>query len=101
MLARCPFGWTRQVDLRGVGSGVSDDSPLDRANPGDFDALLLPGGVTNPDSLRMLPRAVAFAKGFFDTGKPAAVICHGAPDGDRDWLREGKEDCFMPLRPGI
>jgi protease I len=53
------------------------DAPLDQAKPEDFDALLLPGGVMNPDSLRMLPKAVAFAKAFFDAGKPVAAICHG------------------------
>src|SRR5258705_13753799 len=53
------------------------DVPLARANPNDFDALLLPGGVMNPDSLRMQPRAVQFVKAFFDAGKPVAVICHG------------------------
>lgn len=58
------------------GEEFAVDIPLDRAAPGDFDSLLLPGGVMNPDSLRMLPKAVAFAKGFFDAGKPVAVICH-------------------------
>jgi protease I len=53
------------------------DVALDRADPNDFDALLLPGGVMNPDTLRMLPKAVAFAKAFFDSSKPVAVICHG------------------------
>jgi protease I len=53
------------------------DVPLARANPNDFDALLLPGGVMNPDSLRMQPPAVQFVKAFFDAGKPVAVICHG------------------------
>ena len=53
------------------------DVELDQAKPEDFDALLLPGGVINPDSLRMEPRAVAFAKAFFDAGKPVAAICHG------------------------
>ena len=53
------------------------DIALDNADPHDFDALLLPGGVMNPDKLRMEPRAVAFAKSFFDSGKPVAVICHG------------------------
>lgn len=53
------------------------DIPLDDADPHNFDALLLPGGVMNPDKLRMEPRAVAFAKSFFDSGKPVAVICHG------------------------
>jgi protease I len=51
--------------------------PLDRADPDDFDALLLPGGVMNPDRLRMQPRAVEFVRAFFDAGKPVAVICHG------------------------
>lgn len=53
------------------------DVGLDEARPEDFDALLLPGGVINPDSLRMNPDAVAFAKAFFDSGKPVASICHG------------------------
>jgi protease I len=53
------------------------DVPLDGARPEDFDALLLPGGVINPDTLRMQPAAVAFAKAFLDSGKPVATICHG------------------------
>ena len=53
------------------------DVPLDSARPEDFDALLLPGGIINPDTLRMLPQAVAFAKAFFEAGKPVASICHG------------------------
>ena len=42
-----------------------------------YDALVLPGGVANPDALRMDPAAVAFVRAFFDAGKPVAVICHG------------------------
>jgi protease I len=53
------------------------DVTLDKARVADFDALVLPGGVANPDQLRTQPSAVAFAKSFFDTGKPVAVICHG------------------------
>ncbi len=53
------------------------DVALDKAKPQDFDALLLPGGVLNPDALRIQPKAVAFAKAFFDAGKPVAAICHG------------------------
>ena len=53
------------------------DVALDQAKPHDFDALLLPGGVMNPDTLRTEPKAVAFAKAFFDAGKPVAAICHG------------------------
>ena len=51
--------------------------PLDQADPQEFDALLLPGGVMNPDTLRMQPPAVDFVKAFFDADKPVAVICHG------------------------
>lgn len=53
------------------------DVPLAEANADDFDALLLPGGVANPDQLRTQPKAVAFIKDFFTAGKPVAVICHG------------------------
>ena len=53
------------------------DVPLKQANAQDFDALLLPGGVANPDQLRAMPEAVAFVKGFVDAGKPIAAICHG------------------------
>ena len=53
------------------------DVHLDNARPDDFDALLLPGGVINPDKLRMQPAAVDFAKSFFEAGKPVAAICHG------------------------
>ena len=53
------------------------DVPLAEASADDFDALLLPGGVANPDQLRMKPEAVSFIKQFFEAGKPVAVICHG------------------------
>jgi protease I len=53
------------------------DMPLDQARPGDFDALLLPGGMINPDILRLNPKAVAFVKAFLDANKPVAAICHG------------------------
>jgi protease I len=53
------------------------DVRLDQARAEDFDALLLPGGVINPDKLRMDPKAVSFVKSFFDANKPVAAICHG------------------------
>jgi deglycase len=53
------------------------DVDLGQARPDDFDALLLPGGVLNPDALRIDPMAVAFVKAFFDAHKPVASICHG------------------------
>jgi protease I len=58
----------------------ADSFPVDRpvrdASPGDYDALMLPGGVANPDNLRTHPEAVSFVRGFFDAGKPVAAICH-------------------------
>jgi protease I len=45
---------------------------------GDYDALVLPGGVANPDALRMDEEAVAFIRDFVDPGKPVAAICHAA-----------------------
>jgi protease I len=59
------------------GNEVPVDVPLESANADQFDALLLPGGVMNPDQLRMNPKAVEFVKRFADAGKPVAAICHG------------------------
>ncbi|WP_029004816.1 type 1 glutamine amidotransferase domain-containing protein [Azorhizobium doebereinerae] len=56
---------------------VAVDVPLDGANPTDFDALMLPGGVLNPDALRVNDKAIAFTRAFFQAGKPVAAICHG------------------------
>ncbi len=50
---------------------------LARAKPGDYDALVLPGGVFNPDALRQEPKAVNFVRAFFKARKPVAAICHG------------------------
>jgi protease I len=59
------------------GNELRVDLPLDEARPRDFDALLLPGGVMSPDTLRTVPRAVSFVKGVFDLERPVAAICHG------------------------
>ncbi len=59
------------------GQEVPVDVTVDSVRGEDFDALLLPGGVSNPDKLRMEPKAVAFVKSFFDANKPVAAICHG------------------------
>lgn len=53
------------------------DVELDAARPENYDALLLPGGVMNPDQLRTNAKAVEFVKSFFHEGKPVAAICHG------------------------
>jgi protease I len=66
-------GWNHKA----WGDEVPVDVSLDSANAQDFDALLLPGGVMNPDQLRMNPKAVALVKRFTDEGKPVAAICHG------------------------
>lgn len=50
--------------------------PLESADADQFDALMLPGGVANPDQLRIMPKAVEFVKSFVDSGKPVAAICH-------------------------
>jgi protease I len=58
----------------------ADSFPVDRmladADPDDYDGLMLPGGVANPDALRTRPEAVAFVRAFVDAGKPIAAICH-------------------------
>ena len=58
------------------GQGVSVDQQLESANADDYDALLLPGGVMNPDKLRINPAAVRFVRSFVEAGKPIAAICH-------------------------
>jgi|SRR5579859_2545424 len=59
------------------GNEIPVDVPLNSANPDDYHALLLPGGVMNPDHLRMQPEAVEFVRHFAQDGKPIAAICHG------------------------
>ncbi|HEY2570371.1 MAG TPA: type 1 glutamine amidotransferase domain-containing protein [Solirubrobacteraceae bacterium] len=53
------------------------DKTLDEAQPSDYDGVVLPGGVANPDELRTEPKAVEFLQRFFAEGKPVGVICHG------------------------
>ena len=59
------------------GDSVRVDRNLNAAKESDYDALLLPGGVMNPDHLRQDKNAVSFVKSFFDAHKPVAAICHG------------------------
>lgn len=65
-------GW----DEKDWGDSIAVDLTVDEASVDDFDALQLPGGVMNPDKLRMNEKAVAFVKAFFDAGKPVGAICH-------------------------
>ncbi|MGV3502350.1 MAG: type 1 glutamine amidotransferase domain-containing protein [Adhaeribacter sp.] len=66
-------GW----DMTDWGDKVPVDIPLAKARAADFDALLLPGGVMNPDYLRVNKEAVRFVQDFMEAGKPVAAICHG------------------------
>lgn len=66
-------GWK----TKDFGDSFDVDVALKEADPEDYDALLLPGGVMNPDKLRMMPEAVEFARAFFEAGKPVGAICHG------------------------
>ena len=59
------------------GKSIKVDVPLQQANAADYDGLMLPGGVLNPDKLRREPAAVAFVQAFFQAHKPVAAICHG------------------------
>ena len=69
-------GKVRAWDMKEWGKDVEVDVALSDADPADFDGLQLPGGVMNPDRLRMNPKAVQFVRAFFDAGKPVAAICH-------------------------
>ncbi|MCF8236010.1 MAG: type 1 glutamine amidotransferase [Bacteroidales bacterium] len=60
------------------GGEYNVDVKLEDAKPDDYDALVLPGGVLNPDKLRRNPQAIDFAKAFFEKDKLVAVICHGS-----------------------
>lgn len=66
-------GWSNQ----NWGDEVDVDGTVDAVSADQFDALVLPGGVINPDQLRVSPEAVAFVKAFVDAKKPIAAICHG------------------------
>jgi protease I len=59
------------------GDTVPVDRVLDQADPDDYDALVLPGGVISPDALRLVPEAIDFVRAFVQSGKPISAICHG------------------------
>jgi protease I len=79
-----------------VGRTVAD------AQPGEYDGLVLPGGVANPDRLRMDEKAVSFVRGFFELRKPVGVICHGPWTlVEADVLRGRTITSFPSLRTDI
>lgn len=70
--------WTvRDWNYTDWGATVKVDERLNEAKVDEYDALLLSGGVINPDKLRLQPKAVEFVKSFFESNKPIAAICHG------------------------
>jgi protease I len=70
-------GEIRAWNMKDWGKTIKVDKTLADANPNDYDALVLPGGVINPDHLRMDPAAINFIKKFVETGRTTAAICHG------------------------
>jgi protease I len=66
------YGWNKGD----WGKTVSVDKDLDEVNVADYDALVLPGGQINPDKLRLEPKAIEIIRGFLDSGKVVAAICH-------------------------
>jgi protease I len=66
-------GWAE----KNWGQEVPVDVVMDTAHAEDYDALVLPGGVMNPDKLRTDVKVLAFVRAFFDSGKPVGAICHG------------------------
>lgn len=78
------------------GKEVKVDKLLADAHAEDYDALMLPGGVMNPDKLRMEKDAVAFASRFFEQGKPIAAICHGPQTLIETGMLKGREVTSFP-----
>jgi len=70
-------GKIKAWDKTNWGIEINVDRQLSEVSPDDYDALVLPGGVLNPDKLRQNKDAVAFVSAFLDEGKPLAAICHG------------------------
>ncbi|WP_108244307.1 type 1 glutamine amidotransferase domain-containing protein [Muricauda brasiliensis] len=69
-------GSIKSWDKKDWGESVLVDITISNANPEDYDSLVLPGGVINPDTLRINEDAIAFIKSFFKNSKPVAAICH-------------------------
>lgn len=83
-------GKIRSWDVTDWGKKIKVDKTVDDAKPEAYDALLLPGGVINPDKLRMNKAAVQFVKTIFMSGRPVAAICHGPQTLIETGLLEGR-----------
>lgn len=69
-------GEIKAWNMNDWGEKYAVEETIENAKPEDFDGLMLPGGVMNPDKLRMNPDAVSFVRSFFEQTKPVAAICH-------------------------
>lgn len=76
-LVSLDMGEVQGVHHDALGDKFTVDRVVSEANPNDYDALVIPGGVANPDKLRRSADAVAFVRAFFEQHKPVASICHG------------------------
>jgi len=89
-------GKIKAWDTKDWGIEVAVDKTLSKAKAGDYDALVLPGGVMNPDKLRQNKEAVSFVKEFLDAGKTVAAICHGPQTLIETGQLEGKTMTSFP-----
>jgi protease I len=83
-------------DVDNWGITIPVDVTLDKAKAEDYDGLMLPGGVFNPDKLRTNQKAVNFVKHFLEQGKPLAAICHGPQTLIETKMIEGKKMTSYP-----
>jgi protease I len=90
------LGKVKAWDKTDWGIEVKVDKELANVKPADYDALVLPGGVMNPDKLRQNENAVNFVKEFLQSGKPVAAICHGPQILIETGLLKGKTMTSFP-----
>lgn len=95
-------GTIRAWDTDDWGNKYAVDVTLANANASDYHALLLPGGVLSPDSLRVNDQALKFIRHFFSADKPVAVICHGCQTMISAGLVEGRKmTCYESVVPDL
>lgn len=83
-------------DVDDWGITLPVDVPLENARPQEYDGLMLPGGVLNPDKLRTNQKAIEFVKHFIEQGKPVAAICHGPQTLIETKMIEGRKMTSYP-----
>ncbi len=83
-------------DVDDWGITLPVDVTLDSAKPDDYDGLMLPGGVLNPDKLRTNNKAIEFVKHFLEQGKPVAAICHGPQTLIETGMMDGRKMTSYP-----